>query len=184
MIYYHIEGCAALKTGKKVIPRDLFKDLEVELSLSNFCFLYVRGCQGKTVWRPRGFLLTVLHENGQMFSRFHYRRVGRGLNTSLYDWLNRGRLSLLGFHLIGRIGRAAMENWDARTTQSTGNMAGDYGKTQLYSHTIVPAHEAGIDAHTHLLFLLPDWLSLSLYWRKYHKGVKKKVTLKLRWSWW
>lgn len=56
-----------------------------------------------------------------------------------------------------------MENWDARTTQRTDDVSGDYEKTQLYSHTIVPAHEAGIDAHTHLLFLLPDWLSLPLY---------------------
>lgn len=47
MIYYYIEGCAALKTGKKLIPIDLFRDLEVEPSLSKFCFFYVRGAKAK-----------------------------------------------------------------------------------------------------------------------------------------
>ena len=30
-----------------MIPIDLFKDLEVKLSLSNFCFLYVKGAKAK-----------------------------------------------------------------------------------------------------------------------------------------
>lgn len=174
MIYYYIEGCAALKTGKKVIPRDLFKDLEVELSLSNFCFLYVRGAKAK-----------LFEGLGVSCSQYCMKMARCFLDSTIEEWgAGWTHPFMTGWIEEGSHFWVFMENWDARTTQSTGDMAGDYGKTQLYSHTIVPAHEAGIDAHTQLLFLLPDWLSLSLYWRKYHKGVKKKVTLKLRWSWW